>query len=470
MNFRQLVTTTILFNLFIVGSSFGASSNYVSINIDEMNYKLPDDKKGVGGNIIFPRVKMSWDDMKVSLKNTSSLLDAEIKIRPTYIKFQTPGVGISFPMNEDSTFFTVDQIELKKSKFLLNQDFFNFDGELFMVSDGTSKLVLDKFNMYCNAPDAIDMTSMDGLVYGCLSEFILNGQEDTDLAGAQIDYYDTSDKENGLFLTSKLKDFKLENSLFKIDLNEATLDVLEYQVSIGASKINCAKDPALIEMDVDNLKNTCINQISIKAPEVKVKNQNEESEIHINLTNMTTTSDELKANLKNVSFVDPEKTIKLEDIEITCERTENSEFYNLNHTIDGCVELATISIPRITAKKLKREVEERGWFDNLFGNDEEDTTGISYATDLKITIRDNKMDFFAVIDPPYFPRFKLKFDAHVSHEFNETDGTGRVGIEVMNLKAIKVWKMRNTLKWIANFFFSEDQNIKIKGNKIYYIF
>jgi hypothetical protein len=470
MNLKQFIATTIMLSIGSIGSSLGASSNYVSIDIDEMNYKLPEAKKGIGGNIIFPRVKMSWDEMKVSLKNTSSLLDAEIKMRPTYIKFQTPGVGISFPFTDDSAFFTIDQIELQKSKFLLNQDFFNFDGELFMISDGTSKLVLDKFNMYCNAPDAIDMTSLDGLVHGCLSEFILNGQEDTDLAGAQIDYYDTSDKENGLFLTSRLKDLKLENSKIKLDLKQATLDVLEYQVAIGASKIECSKDPKLKEIDVDNLKNSCLNEISITAPDVKVKNKNLDSEIHISLTKMGTTSDELIAILKSVSFVDAQKSINLEDIEITCERTTNSEFYNLNHTIDGCVESATIRIPRVTSKISSKEKTEKGWFGNLFGSDEETTSGVSYATNIEIKIKDNKLDFFAVVDPPYFPRFKLKFDAHISHEFNEDNGGGRVGIEVMNLKAIKVWKMQNTLKWIANFFFSEDENIQIKGNRIYYIF
>lgn len=471
MSLIKIFTSMLALTFF--GVSFAASSNYVSIDIDEMKYKMPDARKGVGGNIVFPRVKMSWDEMKVSLKNTSHLLDANIKLRPTYIKFQTPGVGISFPMEEDSAFFSVDEIELQKSKFLLNQDFFNFDGELFMVSDGTSKLVLDKFNMYCNAPDSVDMTSMDGLIYGCLTEFILNGQEETDLAGAQIDYYDNSDKENGLFLTSRLKDLKLMDSKFKLDLNNASLDVSEYNVEVGPSIIECVKDLEITELDIDGLKNGCINNISIKAPQVKVKNKDEETEIHISLTKMETSQKNLIATLKNVSFVDAKKSIILNNIKIDCDRTENSEFYNLNQTIAGCIERAVIDIPSVTSQIEAREKEEeKGWFSGLFSSDEKPQESTSYASNIKITITDNKMDFYAVVDPPYFPKFQLRFDAYISHEYDEENPGlgGRVGIEVMNLKAIKVWKMRNTIKWIANFFFKEDKNIKIKNNKIMYVF
>ena len=43
-----------------------ASSNYVSIDIEKLDYKKPDSNRGEAGNLIFPQVRLSWDEMKIS--------------------------------------------------------------------------------------------------------------------------------------------------------------------------------------------------------------------------------------------------------------------------------------------------------------------------------------------------------------------------------------------------------------------
>lgn len=452
------------FAIFYCFTGFSAS-NYVSIDIENFDYKRPENNKGNGGNLIFKKVKMSWDDMKVSLKNTQSFLDAELKVRPTYFKFTTPGIGISFPVEKETFFFDIDKITLKESKFRLNEDFFNFDGEQFSIGDGTSLLVLDKFNMYCNAPEGIDMTSTEGLIHGCLTEFLLNGQDETDLAGAKIDYYDNSDKENGLFLTSRLKDLKLEDSTFKLDLVEGNLKVSDFDIEIGKSLIECKKDESLIELEVDQLKNGCINNIKISAPKVSIKDTKTKSKFDV-ILDLMTTEDELLALMPEVALIDNDTTTFLNNVEISCFRNKDSEFYDVHQSIAGCIESGVIKIKNITNVK-PAYIERRSLLSRWFGKGNGkyrnvDAKEEQFAKNLRVTLKKNKVTFFTSLKFPYIPRFNLKFEAYVEHD----PEAGTVSLQVMSFKTIKFITINKILTLGARYFVGDIENIEVINNKI----
>jgi hypothetical protein len=453
------------FAIFYCFTGFSAS-NYVSIDIDKFDYKRPENNKGNAGNLVFEKVKMSWDDMKISLKNTQSFLDAAVKVRPTYVKFNTPGVGISFPMEKDSFFFDIDKIGLKESRFRLNEDFFNFDGELFSIGDGTSLLVLDKFNMFCNAPEGVDMTGVEGLIHGCLTELVLNGQDETDLAGARIDYYDNSDKENGIFLTSRLKDLKLIDSVFKLDLVEGNLKVSDFDITIGKSYISCKKDKELKELELDELMNGCINNIDISAPEVAVVDKETKSKFDVNLSKMITTEDRLVATLPTVALIDEDTTTFLNDMSIDCKRYKDSEFYDVHQTVAGCIKDGVIKVDNISNLNpgfmKKRSILAR-WFS---GNKEKytkvETSESQFVNDIDATFINNKLTFFASLKFPYIKRFNLEFEAYVEHD----EEAGTISLQVMSFKTMKFITMNKILTLGANFAVGNMENVTVKGNKI----
>lgn len=442
--------------------SFAKTGNKVIIDIKHLDYKRPENNKGNGGLLNFHKVKMTWDDMKVSLNNTDSFLESTIKVRPTYVKFQTPGMGISFPMQDNPTFFSIESVQLEDSKFLLNQDFFNFDGERFVISDGTSKLVLDKFNMYCKAPDEIDMTSMEGLIHGCLTELILNGKNETDLAGAKMEYFDNSDKKNGFYLTSRLKDLTLSNRVIALDLQEGQIDVGDFNINLGKTYIECEKKESIIELDVDGLKNSCLNNIGITAPQLKVKDKKEGSEFGIKLESLKVTNNKFIADINKVALKKEDSTTFLNNLKISCSREKDSEFYDLHKTIAGCVKEGKITINTITSNTVGiKEEEEKGFFSGWFSS-EEDPEEKQKANNININIVNNKLEFYSSIDLPYIPRFRLSFEAHVEHD----PDAGTLSLDIIRFKAIKLLTLRKALLLMAYFTIDGMDKITVDSKKI----
>lgn len=415
------------------------ASNSVKIQLDELNYKDPKGQGGEAGNLVFSKVRMSWDGMKVNLYNKSAFLDATIKVRHNYIQFKTSGVGITLPLATDSAFFKVDSVKLKNSDVILNEDFFSFNGEYFRVSDGISQFSLDKFNVYCNGPKGIDMTGVDGMIHGCLSELILNGQNEGDLAGAQIEYFDNPEKEDGIHLKSRLKDFRLKDSKFMLNLNQADLSVANFKVNVGEAKFNCKKEEELFELDVDRLRNGCVNEANINAPEISVEDTESKSKYRVNLKELKTGYEFFDAKMEKVDLEGADgKVTSLKNLEIDCFRNQNDEFYDLHKVISGCVERATIKSSKVTngTKDLIRNLE--------------------------VTINDNKATLFLLMKVPYLPQFKVEIEAHVEHDFEAKT----LSFDVIRYRAMKVFTLRPFLRAIMRYVVSGIDNMVVKDKKL----
>ena len=437
--------------------TFAGENNYVSIEIDEMTYERPAENQGLGGTLIFPRVKINWDGLKISLKNQSSLLDAEIKVRPTYIRFETPTVGMSLPLEIESPFFEIGNVELKKSNVMLNQDFFNFDGEFFKISDGISTLTLDQFNMYCTAGKKVNMTNLDGLIQGCLTDFVLNGQGEDDLAGAKIEYFgqaEDSDSE-GIYLESQLKNFHLKDSRFSLDLNFANLKANQYDVKVGKTKITCDKYKSLVTLEVDDLRNGCVDSVSVDAPKITIKDLEKNKEYAIKMESMKTTTDRFETKLKNVALKNGKDLKELKQIEIDCYKHENAEFYDLEKIVSGCILDSEIKIDKVITSKTKRDVDQSFW-DSWFQSDD-DTDGKNYANLLKAKFKNNKVNFITEVKLPYIPRFIVKAEAYVEHLITDTDQY--LKFKFIDVSIAKVPTHRWTFNQLLALFLEEEDLI-----------
>lgn len=448
-----------LFILLIPFFAWGNSSNYVAIKIDNLDYTRPENNKGKAGTLKFPNVKLVWDELKLSLNDTSSFMDTTIKTHPRYLKFNTESVKISVPLSQDTKFFDIASAKLSNANIDINHAYFNFDGEHFEMSNGVSNLVLDKFNIYCDGPESVDMTSIDGLIHGCMTHFILNGQNEGDLAGAEIEYVDTIEKENDLYLKSTLKDFRLENHLLKLDLISGLVKVSGFEVDIGKAKFSCKKDPTLVSLNVDQLKNGCINDIQVEAPDILVKNIEAESNYHVTLEQLITKEEQVETTLNNVTLQDDKGSTILENIQINCFREDNSEFYDLHKTLAGCFHDSKVSIDSILS------VTERENFSFLqkyiFLRKAKSVTK-KFAKNLKARFENNKLYFSMSIKPGIFPRFNLNFEADISHDPEDRTIT----LKITKIKKIKFVTVNKALMYIAGFFIGDAENITIKGRKI----
>jgi hypothetical protein len=455
-----------VFTVFLSTCSF--ASNQLRIDIESLDYKLPEKNSGVSGTLAFPRVRLNWDDMKLFLKNQHSFLEAQIELQPRFIKFETSGLSMSFPLDEESLFFSVYEANLTDSRFNLNSEYFNFSGSKFIVGDGVSRLSLDKFNIYCSALGAVDMTSIAGLTQGCLTELILNGQTQQDLAGAKIEFHGTDAKEKDIFFEGRFKSLTMIDSLFELDLSEALIDVENYEVKVGDVKGECAKEKELIELDLERLQNGCLNQAHLQAPFIKVKNKKEKSFYEVKLDELSTVSGVTSAKLEKVNLITHEKVTTLKDITINCLHQKDVPFYNLHQMLAGCVERAEATIPQIVMMDgngaLQRQ--EESWVDIIsdwFQQEDEIAHKRKFtASGLKVNIDNNKMDLFVTLKVPYIPRFNLELEAYINHIPEEET----IRLDIIRGKAMKIVTLRKALLWAADFFISDGENIKVNNKEI----
>jgi hypothetical protein len=445
-------------------TAIAKSKNKIRANIDKLDYTRPKKNNGSGGNLTFSSVQMLWSGMKLNINNHQAFLDANIRIKPKYVRLKTSGIQIGFAQEAKSFFYTIKAASLANSRFALNSSSLNFDGKRFEIEleleNGTSLLVLDKFNLNCIGPKEIDMTTLEGFVHGCLHDALLNGQKNTDLAGALIEYHSETNDDMSFVLKTRLKDFELINNTFTLDLSEAKLEVEGYEISTGKTIANCKKDPKITTLDFQALKDSCNNSVKITSPQIIVKNEQEKSMYLLDLKKLTTDDKELYAHAPNIVLTGEDKSTVIKGLKIKCNRAENSEFYDLHQTVAGCVDYAKIDVDSISTTEIK---EEGNIVSRLLFNNKKYTSYKTFVKGIDAEIIDNRLTMKMLVIPPIAKPFEVNLVAAIQHVPTES----MIIIEIIRYKAIKWVTAKWILMKIAKLFLSEYEMIEVKNDAIY---
>ncbi len=447
---------------------YAEGNNQVNIQVESLDYTLPENHSGVAGTLVFPEVKLTWDEMRVNLKNGANALDAKITIRPEYMKFNAPRAAITIPLDNESSFFTMKRIALNNSFILLNKSFLNFDGSYFQVSDGTNLLTLDEFNASCFGHDGINMTTFDGLVEGCLTKLLINGKNEGELAGAKLEYKGEGDFE--FYFKSRLKEFRLIDNVIALDLNTAVLDVENYKVEIGPSILSCEKPANVISFsdeDIDRLYYGCLNSTHLDRPEIKINNVESGSSFAVKVVEAKTTPDKFYANIEKVGIQNVSKITEMNDIVIECLKYEKDEFFDLHKVLSSCFEKGNVSVLNMVKTSSDVSSDDESFWDSWFSNDDDSkdentikelnldlnqSYGLLTANDLKI---------------PFLPRSDLKiaFDVY-HHNVENQDKYIELKIKKIRFGILGVSGfMVKPINWLLEFFVDE-KSVSVKGKKI----
>jgi hypothetical protein len=448
-----------------MGSSLGgqASSNFIEIDIDESKYKRPDGLSGAAGDLVFSRVKLSWDDMNIYIKNLDDHLNARMKLKPTYLKFKTKSLTLTMPLKEESAFFQIDEMELKKSKVILNQTFFNFDGELFKVTDGNSKLGLDRFNIYCKAPSDIDMTSDKGIIHGCLTEAVIDGQGKGDLAGAEVEYRDRTADDNDIYLKTRMKKLDLHDSKFTLDLNKSYMKLKQFEIETGPAIGTCLKDPDLISIDPAKLEKVCLNSIDINVPRVKVSNLEQKTKFFLDIDSFNVTNGQLNLKSPMIQIADRKDATNLKGVDIRCVKSEDTDIFDVHSVVADCIKDSDISMSKVYSDDVDGLYES---YDQLFEDNQnigdEVKRRYSDAYKLKARIRNKKLKLETYVKvASWIPKFKFKMEADIVHKPEK----GIVIVDIKKYEILKIIRWRWFLRLVIKKKFVND-TVKLEGNKV----
>ena len=428
-------------------SSLANGGNKIQIDINELSYKLPENRSGVGGNLIFPRVRLTWDDLKLSLDNHSSFLDAQIKVTPTYINFKTTGVKLTLPLEQESLFFKIDKLDLKDSYLLLNPDYLSFTGDKFIISDGNSVLRLDKYSLFCVAPKGGDMTSVSGAITGCLYKLKLKSNRGSDLAGAAIEYKDVTKEGKDFILKTTLESFTLLDSYFDLNLENGSLKIEPFLIKANEAHVKCYKDPKIIDFkDPEKLKNSCINEINIEARNIKINNHEDESIYYISLDALKTQNNTLEGKFSYVILADKEKATLLEGVRLSCYRFSDDEFYDLHKIISGCLREGDIEIKNIRSVSLRKIDDYKNVQEVLSVFDKSNKA--SLVQGFKTSITDHKVNMKSKVKYGVLPKFKVSLDGYFIHEPSKE----KLTLKIEDYKAFKIFREGFLTRGLVNLF------------------
>ena len=429
------IIALILFS--VISHSLQANeNNYLNLDLESLLFTLPENNSGKAGELIFSKAKLNWNDMRVSLKNTDQALNADLTLRPNLINFKTHRLNLTLPLSEDSPVFAIRAAELKTSNIMVNKEFFNFTGELFKIQNEAAIVTLDQFNSLCVGRDIDNLTTIDGLIAGCLNDFIINGKNEGDLAGAKLEYTDKID-DMDIYFASRLKDLKLKHNKFALDLDNANLNAANYDVQIGKSIMSCDKDPELFEIDFEKIKSDCVDSFTVDSPSIQIKDLKSTTEYDVKLENLDTKADEVHAKLKTVTIKDEGKKTVLSDLQLICKKQAGDEFYELKKVVAGCV----------IDSRLRLEKAQYGRFQALYGD--------AY-------IKNGKLDFKIWLKIPYVPKnIPVTITANVSHDYDKNHLLFK--LKTVQFAGIPSW--RRGLNYLLDFFVGMD-NLEFTGKKV----
>ncbi len=453
----QLLTFFLMLQCLYVKAS---EKNYVNLDLETLNFLLPENNSGNAGELIFSKAKLNWNEMRLSLKNSDQALNAVINIRPNLINFKTHRMNLTLPLSEESPLFNIKAAQLKESSIMVNKEFFNFSGEYFKIQNDAAIVTLDKFNSLCVGRDIDNLTTIDGLIAGCLNDFIINGKNENDLAGAKLEYTDRID-DMEIFFSSRLKDLKLQKNIFSLDLDNANLNAANYLVSIGKSNMSCKKNPELYSIDFEKIKNDCVDSFTVDSSEIEIQDNESATEYAVKLESLQTNVDQLEAKFDKVAIKTDEKLVELSGLTITCDKNQGDEFYELHKVISGCMKYSKIKLDLATTTGIEEEVErDQTFWDEWFADGNSEVSKFN-ATLGNLTVNNGEIYFIITVDTSLTPKFNISIKGEIVHDPENKTLT----IHMDKVKVAKIPTWRWGVNKILNFWL-DMENIKFIGKKI----
>ncbi len=455
------MTKYLLIFLLMHSYSYAVENSTMELNVREATYVRPESGTGVGGKVSFYEFNMFRDGMYINLKNQKKIFDANIFIRPSFLGFSSKLLNMGFTLDPKTFLKKVQETKLINSKLSITEKFFNFSGNYFGVTASTFNFKLSKFRIFCTAHGELNPASSEGIVAGCMTSGVINGNREDGTTLVEINY---SLPEEGKDVRSKLgvKEFTLKKDHIRTVLESIKGNMNHFQLQSDLFTINCQKDPTLLTLESEKILADCLNYFDGKITNLNLLNTESKSAFHFNIDSLRLREKSFSVDIPTYKFFGKEEPTTVIGLKGECMRDETTDLLDLVSIIESCLKKSTFFIHNV----LGGEKGERDDFLAMFESDmskEYDASGgeASSISKMKVTIENGETELNAKIKLMFLDR---KIQVWGNSKYLADEGV----LEILITKARLPFgiKSRPLLYYFIKMKM-DDEDVYVKGNKLY---
>lgn len=416
-------TITLLSAFFIISPTLlmAEPGKFIEIDIEKMKYEKPNASRGWAGDLSFSTVNMNWDGMQVNVRNEEKVFDTKILYKENYLGFLSPKLKVGFTLEPDSAFKAIGGLDITQSKVIANSGFFSFNGKEFQFIENKTKsrLNLKNFNLYCTGNGEYDLSTPEGIVAGCLSEFFVSGINGT-LADAEIEYRDESG-EKPFYLTSSLDRIDLKDDKITSNIEKAYILSSPFEITTKNLVATCKKDPELVTLDTDKLVFDCKNNLSVKNNLITIDNKLEQTIFDLAIDSFEVQEEKFSVSLTNAIINDQKTQTTLQGIGVDCTKDIEADVMDLQVILGECFKNGTASIQNIFSDEKNKSGYNNLRFNEYFDDsvlmrisgDADLKSNDSSVKDIVFKMKNNYLNVFAKVK--FIWSFDISVDAAIKH-------------------------------------------------------
>nr|BDT29101.1 hypothetical protein BHI3_25670 [Bacteriovorax sp. HI3] len=335
--------------------SYAETKLSADLTIDSLRFQRPVKGVGKAGTLIFKSANVNNNGIILNINNVNNFFDSQIFIRPTFLGFTTQFGNYGFTLEEGSLLGTINTLELTNSKLILDETQLNLAGEHVAYVDAENSINMKNFRLYCQTPvlEGTPGGNSTDIMANCASYLTLNGSYALANDTAILEYKGlntlTGDKTT---LKSNVKSFDIRKDKlsFKLDQTE-TVSNGTYIIKASQVVADCAKDPALKDLNIDKLQKDCLNKIKVAPMKANLIDNEAKSKFDLDIKDITVQDKIVYLSLNNGALSDPTSTTFINDMLLNCKKETDTDLLELNQVLKDCTTYARISIGEIKTTK-----------------------------------------------------------------------------------------------------------------------
>lgn len=327
----------------------------VDMTIDDLKFTMP--KRGVGraGQLVFKKAAIDNSGIILNLNNVNKIFDSEIFIRPTFLGFKTQFGDYGFALSpENELIKSLKDVKLANTNFILDSNQLNVAGETLKFISTDLNLDANNFRLYCQSPIVEDPNANEtDILTNCLTYMTLNGTYGDKSKIAQLKFIN-SNPETGDVTNIKADVNSIDIRKNKINIDLVSLESVSndsYEIKTSPVQVECAKDPSLVDLNVDKLTKDCLNKLRIKPLEASLNDKAAKSKFNLSVKDITVQDQILYASLNRGVLSDTTSTTTLTKLLLNCHKGLDTDMLELTQLLRDCLQMAKISIGDVTSTK-----------------------------------------------------------------------------------------------------------------------
>lgn len=347
-----------LFIFFISINLYAESKLSLDVNINSLKYQKPPKGVGHAGTLIFSSANVNNNGIVLNINNINNLFDSQIFVRPTFLGFTTQFGNYGLPLENESIINSVNSTELKNTKLVLDDNQLNIGGESLNFTNTGMSVSLGNFRLYCQNPNnsivlaASDLPAND-MMKNCFSFLTLNGSYLPSNDSAKLELISIDSKTNDkTYIQSLVHSFDLRKSQINANLGQTKIISNDnYLISTNEINLICAKDEDLKEIDVDKIKNSCLNDFKLASMKATLVDQKSKTKFNLDLQNLTIKAGQANIALNSIALSDLKSTTTINNLILNCKKSPEADVLNLMNILQDCIDYSRISLSEVKSSK-----------------------------------------------------------------------------------------------------------------------